>query len=222
MSAQPIDTIAAIELKGSSGTVLLSVPVTAAPAITSAPETKLGTNLDWYRDATKWLVTTAGAAIVFGYGFAVTVDAGRLEHIAFTASSVALLISIYAGIQCHFWILSYANASESLPLATDLNDKAKLEATKKRAQGRVPLYYKWLIWPFFIGMAVFTVFCGYRIWKPKPTDVPTITVAPSGAGASSVVNIIDQHTGVVWVLSNNQGHVSWQRFSLPPELRVNK
>jgi hypothetical protein len=223
MSTEPIDTVRAIELRDSAGKVLLRVPVSTPVPDTVTSEVKLGTNLDWYRDSTKWLVTTAGAAIVFGYGFAATIDSGRVELIAFTASSVALLISIYAGIQCHFWILSYANASESLPQTTDVSDKARLETTKARAKKRVPLYYKILIWPFFIGMSIFTLFCGYRIWKPKlTTGAPVITIASSSSNSPAVTTIVDQQTGFVWVLTDRGGRVSWQRFGLPTELRAKK
>lgn len=215
MSGPTVDSIAEIRLVDKAGTVLVSAPLPAAavPPAAPVPERSVPTNLDWYRDATKWLVTISGAAIVFGYGFV----AGSAEYwpkLAFTVSSAILLISILGGIVCHFWILKWANAFEALALVKDATKEAALTASKTKAATWLQRWYHVMMWPFFAGMVSFTAFCGYLVWQSKAPDhkQPVVLVGGNNSG----VVYVDHDGKAIWVLKQAGTKYVWEKVAAFP------
>jgi hypothetical protein len=219
MSVRTLDEVTAIQLTDQAGLVLLNVAVpTPAPTITPpSTETKVPTNLDWYRDATKWLVTISGAAIVFGYGFVAATGSDDSERLAFTVSSSVLLMSILGGIVCHFWILKWANAFEGLAVATEHAKITSLEESKAKAAKWLQFWYHVMMWPFFAGMVSFTFFCGFRVWHSKASEPPEpIVFSATVAGETSIV-FVDHRRHSVWLLKRSGAKVVWERVtSFPP------
>src|ERR1041384_7095525 len=165
------------------------------------PESKLPTNIDWYRDATKWLVATSGAAIVLGYGFVSSGSEDRVSPWVFAIASLVLLLSIGAGILCHFWILSYANEFENREAASPAA-KAVFVPKLERAGGWVAFFYHPMMWGFFLGMVLFTGFCAYRVFVPHAAQsTPTLVAGPNGDAPFALV---DGTRKVVWLLKSGK------------------
>jgi hypothetical protein len=172
------------------------------------PESNLPTHIDWYRDATKWLVTTSGAAIVLGYGFVSTGDADQVSRWAFALSSVVLLVSIFAGILCHFWLLSYANEFENREALLAAHKPAPLTHVN-RARAWVAFFYHPMMWAFFIGMALFTTFCAYRIFVPPAASSSPMLVA--GPASDIPFALVDGSRKVVWLLKPGKNGYVWEK-----------
>jgi hypothetical protein len=176
---------------------------------------KLATHIDWYRDATRWLVTTSGAAIVFGYGFVSGNEAGRLERVAFTVSGAILLMSVFGGIASHFWILRYARAVERLTVATDAAKRERLEAVMRDTHKWMPVYSGLMLWAFFAGMAVFVFFCGYRIWNPPPRQPSQPSVLTWTTDNNTALAVVDSDRRGVWILTRSAKSYEWRRIEFP-------
>lgn len=171
---------------------------------------KLPTNLDWYRDASKWLVTTSGAAIVFGYGLVAAAGVSMTERIAFLVSGGFLLASVLAGILCHFWILTLANAHEKLSTGLTLVEATRFDARRTKAKRLIGRTYLFMMWPFFLGMAVFVAFCTYRVfWPATAKEVPTPPTVLAGSGDDVVAVLYDPQQKRVLLLQRTGTGYRW-------------
>ena len=194
---------AVMQLLDAAGNVLSTATIPASDG-------KLPTNLDWYRDASKWLVTTSGAAIVFGYSLVAAAGVSMTERIAFLVSGGFLLASVLGGILCHFWILTFANAHEKLSTGPTLEEATRLDTTRTKAKRLIRGTYLLMMWPFFAGMAVFIIFCTYRVfWPATAKEVPSPPTVLAGSGNDVVAVLYDPQRRRVFLLQRTGAGFRW-------------
>src|ERR1044072_221580 len=200
-----MDNIESVELLDAKGNVVASLGARCPqPDVAPNADGELPTNLDWHREAAKWLMTTSGAAVVFSYGF--TTDASLAARAPILASDGPLLLSIWFGIRCYLWILSYANSVELLGHSgLGAQDKQRIEEKRKHAGRRITPSFKEMIYAFFAGILILVLLGAMRVLFPVTAAVaPTQAVAAGGDPDVAAV-LFDPRNERVDLLTRQQG-----------------
>lgn len=158
-------------LYGPDGTELARYELADLPQLQvqpEAPPVEVPKTLDWYRDATKWLVAASAATLVLGLGFFGETSVSALRAL-FTFAGLLFLASLAAGALAHLWILEFGKLWENRGLLgpENVEDIRANEREQVRYQRKIRIAYCALLWTFFIGMAAFALTCGVRMWLAK-------------------------------------------------------
>lgn len=74
--------------------------------------------LEWYRDATKWMMAVAGGTIVLGAGWIIDERPGTLTIAVYSASALILLISSFFSVLAMFKYADFAKEGDEIKHAT--------------------------------------------------------------------------------------------------------
>jgi len=205
--------VTAIVLLAADNSEVARYSVAGAAATEASTGTELPKTLDWYRDATKWVVAASAGALVLGLGFFGETSSSWQRWI-FSSVAVLLLVALAAGWLAHLWLLEFGKLWENRSRIdpADADTISVNETRQQRFLRRVRGAYLTLLAAFFAGMALFALGCGLRMWLAEPKH----TFAVSVSGQPSQVLLINTGTGEVWVEARDvKGNAFWRRKTPP-------
>jgi len=152
-------------------------------------------DIDWYREATQWLVTLATGSVVVGLGVFKDATLGRFAIGLFSFACLLLLISIVAGILCHWWMISYAGHYQEALRSGNQDSKTKA-ARELRRGGRA---FRVLLGSFLFGLATFALFVLSYLWSPRHPATSTCPVAVEAPAGGLL--LVDSCRSLAWVVT---------------------
>ena len=151
--------------------------------------------IDYYRDATKWLVALSSGAIVFAFGFFQQGEHSLYEKIIFSLSGFFFFVAVFSGIWSHLNLIELASYREK---------KSQIDKTKdiERLNKNKSFYFNILIFSFSLGMFTLVGFGFMKIFSDNDRQEKNneIIFYQVGADDQKSYILMDRNSNKAWIV----------------------